>query len=196
MTMRALVIVEGTDLVGKSSTVEAIKEKLRHDENIFTAYMGKLPQEGNEPAIKLWLEKLKRAFSGYDYTNESIVFCDRSFIGNLVYGEWFGDQKKLSYEEVLQLFKFLSRQFETISVNLLTCSSDEFVRRFEQRDEDYVKASELVPIQEEYIKIFNNLEADLFPSNVKTLCHGNDQKMEYIIDNILTQINYEGSNNG
>lgn len=188
-----LCIVEGVDLVGKSTAIETLKEKFSKEENIQFLYWGKLTEtEGS--AADHWLDRIQTALQKMRMqTNPDkpiIAFCDRSFLGNLIYGDHFKDQLPLSYSDALNLVNRLGKTCEQLSINLLRCSSGEFMKRYKERAEDYVEMGDLFTLQEAYEDLFGKLIKDADPKIIIKVLPP-DADPETIINLLLNNIGYE-----
>lgn len=155
-----LVILEGADGVGKSTAIANLDYLYKDKENFKFFHVPK-PAKGlakNTNMVKYWVDILTKAFSGYELTHDTVFIMDRSPAGNLIYGKRKKDQPYLTYDQLVEVFDWLAVSFDRVDSILLHCSDEVLKARVDSRGDDYVKSSELVGIQADYLDIWKNLD--------------------------------------
>lgn len=155
-----LVILEGADGVGKSTAIANLDYLFKDQENVKFFHVPKpakdLPMDTD--MFIYWRDLLTKAFSGYELTHDTVFIMDRSPVGNLIYGKRKKDQPYLSYEQLVKLFDWLAVSFHKVDAVLLHCSDEVLKKRVDERGDDYIKSSELVDIQKDYLDIWKKLD--------------------------------------
>jgi len=155
-----LVILEGADGVGKSTAIANLDYLYKDNENYKFFHVPKPAKDLSMKTkmVEYWRDMLTKAFSGYEFTHDSVFIMDRSPVGNLIYGKRKKDQPYLTYDQLVDIFDWLAVGFDRVDVILLHCSDEVLKQRVDSRGDDYVKSDELIGIQNDYLEVWKKLD--------------------------------------
>lgn len=143
-----IIIFEGPDGAGKSTMIEAVKQKHLDEghapETVQIWRAGPFPQDSDA-----WREYVLPLTSLYP-SRDWLVLIDRWHLGELIYGPLLRGQSRLSLDQRTWIEGYL-RTFGAVMVHL-TATLEELTRRLGERGDDLIKTEHLPKILEGYAK--------------------------------------------
>lgn len=126
-----LVIFEGADNLGKSTIINALTEKYKADRDIMYMHFKNPPKDIENP-LEYQEQTFSEAMSKCTYmaitesmlkhTNKNIVFFDRSYFGEYVYGPIYRNENP---DEIIKIIKKIHEKhgvFDIVVVHLEACA--------------------------------------------------------------------------
>ncbi len=188
-----LLILEGCDKVGKSTTAEEVKRGLvARGMNAKVTHWGKpAPMDSRSQNYMRWMNEIN-----LDLTSEyDVIIWDRSFVGNHIYGQLYQDQPALNFNEMMELMNYIYNNL-TFHIDLCLLQSDyaTLEKRFVDEKEEYVPTEDITYLQFKYKNLFEYIKAvsDCMPwPEMTTLLFQPNEATEDIVGALL--LNYFGN---
>lgn len=144
-------IVDGCDLVGKSTLIKKLREKYNNDRISYLHFS-------------------YRDRTDYDFYNTMLdkenFIADRHFIDEMIYPEIFNREGQLSELDFLKLLDKCNK--EDIKIIILTISQDELLRRSREREEEKEIQENLLKINRKFVELAIEHELPIFNTTINS----------------------------
>lgn len=135
------IILEGGDCTGKSTIYPLLAEKLE----ILVGHRAEKPSNFYTANIEMFTQ-----LNSMNIQNNKHCLYERSFISELIYGIRF---RKYTHEQEMVFFEALKYIPENTIIFILTAQQEELIKRYQKRGDSFVKATEILAIDAEYIQL-------------------------------------------
>ena len=135
------IILEGGDCTGKSTIYPLLAEKLE----ILAGHRAEKPSNFYTANIEMFTQ-----LNSMNIQNNKHCLYERSFISELIYGIRF---RKYTHEQEMVFFEALKYIPENTIIFILTAQQEELIKRYQKRGDSFVKATEILAIDAEYIQL-------------------------------------------
>lgn len=159
------IIIDGCDLVGKSSLIEKLKKHFSYKKNISYLHFS-------------YRDRTDYGFYNTFLDKEDFI-SDRHFIDEMVYPKFFNRRQGITEEEFVSLLKKCKNK--DIKIIILTVDDETLLERSKERQEEKAVADNLLEINREFKKLSKKYNLPLFDTTKNSL--------EEIIDFLEEKIN-------
>lgn len=135
------IILEGGDCTGKSTIYPLLAEKLE----ILVGHRAEKPSNFYTANIEMFTQ-----LNSMNIQNNKHCLYERSFISELIYGIRF---RKYTHEQEMVFFEALKYIPENTIIFILTAQQEELIKRYQKRGDSFVKATEILSIDAEYMQL-------------------------------------------
>lgn len=149
-----LVILEGTDLIGKSTAAERLRAALSISGDVEVLHKGPMTADA--------ITEYELPLEDYLPGGGRHVICDRWHVGEDVYGPHLRGESRVSEAERLHIDKFLAAR-GAVLVHV-TAAENLVRRRLAERGDDLITADDIPALTDAYYRVLNGL-----PSAVHTV---------------------------
>lgn len=135
------IILEGGDCTGKSTIYPLLAEKLE----ILVGHRAVKPSNFYTANVEMFIQ-----LNSMNIQNNKHCLYERSFISELIYGIRF---RKYTHEQEMVFFDALKYIPENTIIFILTAQQQELINRYQKRGDSFVKATEILSIDAEYMQL-------------------------------------------
>ena len=175
-----IVIIEGSDLVGKTTFLEKLSKTINNGYIIKNSYKPRSVEESKkiQEQYNHILTILRKAAKNDD--SNRIILLDRFYPSQMIYSFKRGKDEMNS-----RFYKRMDERMESIEnaeVHFiwLFAPLDDLLKRFDNREEDYIQKEELKTIHERYEKFFHNCKL-----NKKAISNPDGESIDKAVDKAL-----------
>ena len=150
--MTKILIVEGVDLVGKSTAIERISKTLKTGITIKNNYKPK--SQSNFEIYNQYLEIM--TMTGH---YRKLIILDRFYPSQLVYSYLRGFDELEQTPEIAQVIE-KDLHFYKTKLLLLDTSEEELRKRYAVRGDEHVDINQILVIRQRYLDFFDRCQLD------------------------------------
>lgn len=152
-------IVDGCDLVGKSTLIKKLKEHYNDDRMSYLHFS-------------------YRDRTDFDFYNTMLdkkdFIADRHFIDEMIYPEVFNREGQLTDIEFLELLDKCKK--DDVKIIILTISQDELLKRSKEREEEKEVQENLLKINRKFVELAIQHDLQIFNTTINSF----DEIVNYI----------------
>lgn len=155
-----LIIVEGPDLVGKTTAVEKIAKHFKRGFLIKNLYKPKVACDDS-----IWAQYWKM-ISFIKANPDSLIIVDRFYQSQVAYSILRGTDD-MYHHESFAIESFLNNHIKDVVYVYLSCSEEDLKKRYAKRGDEHVTLKQILEIQKRYDYIFDICELYKIKANTK-----------------------------